>query len=223
MGPLLDPGLSDALLFANSREQPVTADDLAASRGIHRNVARGRLERLVGAGLLIPEFERRSGRSGPGAGRPAKAYRVAPDVPPLELPPRRYETLLGLLVDSLPARRLGQVGAEFGRSLARGFRKRSTLGGALANACAALRRAGFHAIVVEADEEEGLVATASCPLRPVVRANGRGRELDHGLWEGLVERLLGTEAAVVAETAGCHDDGKPCFVRIHTVNTDQRS
>ena len=61
-----------------AQARPVTADDVAASQATHRNVARSRLERLADAGLLIRGYERRSGRAGPGAGRPAKTYSVAP-------------------------------------------------------------------------------------------------------------------------------------------------
>src|ERR671931_1891436 len=94
LGAIGDRELRETLLFARAQALPVTADEVAAAQRIHRNVARGRLERLAEAGLLIPEFQRRSGRSGPGAGRPAKTYRVAPELTPLELPQRRYEELL---------------------------------------------------------------------------------------------------------------------------------
>src|ERR671933_1714637 len=98
-----DPDLRAALLFARSQVGPITADDLAVGLRLHRNVARARLDRLTAAGLLEVTHERRTGRSGPGAGRPAKVYRVAPELEPLEFPPRRYEKLVGALLDALPA------------------------------------------------------------------------------------------------------------------------
>src|SRR5436309_10445083 len=117
-----DPELRTTLLYARGEARPVTADDVAAAHDVHRNVARARLERLVEAGLLEPGFERRTGRSGPGAGRPAKTYAVPPALQSIEFPARRYETLLGLLVAAVPASergaRLHEVGAEFGRELA---------------------------------------------------------------------------------------------------------
>jgi predicted ArsR family transcriptional regulator len=220
---LLDPGLRDALLFVRAQPRPVTADELAAAEGIHRNVARGRLERLTDAGLLVTSFERRTGRSGPGAGRPAKTYAAAPELNALELPPRRYEELLSLLVDALPSsRRLREIGAAYGRIFARGSHRRTTFAGALAGASAALRRAGFQASVVQATEDEGVIATPTCPLRPVVRANVRAREVDRGLWEGLIACLLDARINVVCETAGCHNGGT-CFVRVRAVNTTGQS
>src|SRR5207244_2087624 len=99
-----DRELRETLLFARAQAAPVTADEVAAAHRIHRNVARSRLERLAEAGLLIPSFERRTGRTGPGAGRPAKTYRVAPELCAIEFPERRYEQLLGLIVDAPPQR-----------------------------------------------------------------------------------------------------------------------
>src|SRR2546421_4843305 len=114
--------LRDTLLHARAQEQPVSADEVADAFGIHRNVARSRLERLTAAGLLEPAFERRNGRQGPGAGRPAKVYAVAPDLSAVEFPTRHSEELVGLLVATLPdASREGtlqNVGARFGASLA---------------------------------------------------------------------------------------------------------
>ena len=69
-----DPDLA-ALLFARSQQHAVTADELAANAGIHRNVARARLERLVRAGLLEPGYERRSGRTGPAPDGPPRRTR----------------------------------------------------------------------------------------------------------------------------------------------------
>src|SRR6266487_5622766 len=117
-----DRELRETLLFARAQPQPVTADEVAAAQRVHRNVARGRLERLAEAGLLIASFERRTGRTGPGAGRPAKTYRVTPELSAIEFPKRRYEQLIGLVVDALPERarpdRLREIGGAFGQDFA---------------------------------------------------------------------------------------------------------
>src|SRR5947208_16745297 len=124
-----DRVLREPRLFARAQALPVTADEVAGAQRIHRNVARGRLERLAEAGLLIASFERRTGRAGPGAGRPAKTYRVAPELTAIEFPERRYEQLIGIVADALPdrARRdpLRQIGPAFARHLAREARLRS--------------------------------------------------------------------------------------------------
>ena len=55
-------------------DEPVGREQTAADTGIPLHTARFHLERLVDEGLLATEFRRLSGRSGPGAGRPAKLY-----------------------------------------------------------------------------------------------------------------------------------------------------
>src|SRR5512143_1010773 len=57
---------------------PVSRDEAAAGVGISRALAAFHLDRLVRGGLLSPEYRRLSGRTGPGAGRPAKLYRRGP-------------------------------------------------------------------------------------------------------------------------------------------------
>ena len=56
----------------------VTRDAAAAAVGVSRSLAAFHLDRLVREELLVPEYRRMSGRTGPGAGRPAKLYRRGP-------------------------------------------------------------------------------------------------------------------------------------------------
>jgi len=56
----------------------VGRDEAATAVGVTRALAAFHLDRLVRDGLLIPEYRRLTGRTGPGAGRPAKLYRRAP-------------------------------------------------------------------------------------------------------------------------------------------------
>jgi predicted transcriptional regulator len=81
---------------------PVSVDEAAETLGVHRNVARGRLERLAAAGLVQTRFQRRSGGSGPGAGRPAKLYSAAPQSEALEFPAHHLPELVAELLDELP-------------------------------------------------------------------------------------------------------------------------
>src|SRR5436189_3309212 len=191
-----DQELRETLLYARAQPLPVTADEVASAQRIHRNVARGRLERLADAGLLIASFERRTGRTGPGAGRPAKTYRVAPELSAIEFPERRYEQLIGLVVDALPERgrgaRLHGIGVDFGRALARAARLRpsDTFGGALRRVCRALGSLGYQAAVTEVTGRSGVISTATCPLRPLVRARGDLAQLDRGMWVGLVSQAF---------------------------------
>jgi predicted ArsR family transcriptional regulator len=225
-----DRELRETLLFARAQDFPVTADDVAAAKGIHRNVARGRLERLARAGLLLPTFERRSGRTGPGAGRPAKTYRVAPELSATEFPERRYERLIGLLVDALPARarreRLYHAGAAFGSELARegGLRPTKTFRTALRRVCDALGRLGYQASVADVTDERAMITTATCPLRPLIRARPKLAELDRGMWSAWLARALeGVGVGQIAcDTRGCQRDAD-CRVLLTVRARPQRS
>jgi predicted ArsR family transcriptional regulator len=82
----------------------VSRDEAAASAGVSRALAAFHLDRLVEGGLLTAEYRRLSGRTGPGAGRPAKLYRRAPRDVAVALPERRYQvpaTLLATAVEQL--------------------------------------------------------------------------------------------------------------------------
>ncbi len=217
-----DPQLREALLFARAQARPVTADELATAQGVHRNVARSRLERLVEAGLLAPGYERRTGRSGPGAGRPAKTYAVVPELESIEFPARRYETLLGLLVDAIPAdgraERLRSIGCAFGVELARTARLRpaKSLRVGFERMCRAVRSLGYQASVAELTDDGAVIATPTCPLRPLVRARPEAAEIDRGMWAGLAGQALAGVSVerVECETRDCLVDHASCRVLI---------
>lgn len=217
-----DPELRDALLYARGQVRAVTADDLAAAQGVHRNVARSRLERLVAARLLAPGYERRTGRSGPGAGRPAKTYAVVPEFESIEFPARRYEALLGLVIDALPVEgrgeRLREVGVAFGVELARTARLRraKSLRTGFERMCEAVRSLGYQASAVEVTGGGAVIATPTCPLRPLVRARPEAAHIDRGMWAGLAGcALVGVEVErVECETRECLVDDASCRVLI---------
>lgn len=214
--------LRNTLLHARGQEGPVSADDVACAFGVHRNVARGRLERLVAAGLLEASFERRSGRSGPGAGRPAKVYAVAPELDAVEFPARRLELVVGHLVDALPAERrdetLNEVGAEYGRELAgaAGLEQRDELADGVESLCCGLRRLGYQVSVAALSADEALLATPTCPLRPLVVREPATVELDRGMWRGLAAAALRdvTLADVQCDTRACGDEHASCQIRL---------
>lgn len=77
----------------------VGRDAAAEAAGISRSLAAFHLDKLVEAGLLEVSFRRLSGRSGPGAGRPAKLYRRAEGERTVSMPPRTYDTAGRLLAE----------------------------------------------------------------------------------------------------------------------------
>jgi predicted ArsR family transcriptional regulator len=199
----------------------VTADELAGAQRIHRNVARSRLERLAAAGLLAARYERRTGRTGPGAGRPAKTYAVRPQQRPIEFPERHYERLLGLVLDALPLRgrqqRLRAIGSEFADQLLQATRLRpaTTLAAAAEGVCEAVRTPGFHAAVSEVGDRTAVIETATCPLRPLVCERPAAAELDRAMWARLAARALKDvePGGIECDTCRCGGEGS-CLVTL---------
>lgn len=214
--------LREALLYVRGSAEPVTADDAAAVLGVHRSVARARLERLARAGVLVASFARRSGRTGPGAGRPAKLYSPAPEVQALEFPARRLPVLVARLLDKLPTdgreEALRQAGEDFGRDLARatGLRPSVRVTDGLERVCTAVRSLGFHATLERIDGDTAVISTPTCPLRPLVTERPEAALIDRGMWAGLVERGVRDVRAdsVECETHSCLDGGDSCAVLI---------
>lgn len=215
-----DPALRTTALLIRAARRPLTADDVAERLDISRSVARWRLERLVSAGLARVEFERRSGRTGPGAGRPAKTYAAAPETSAVEFPRRHYESLISRLADALPDRgrvkHLDHIGYSFGLELGKAARLRpaKSMRAALESLCRGLGRLGFQAALEFAGSGEAVIVSATCPLRPVVVSDNGARALDAGMWRGLLAAAAGPTAAARARcgTHDCLDAAAPCRI-----------
>jgi predicted ArsR family transcriptional regulator len=83
------------------QSEPVDRDEVAAAVDLPRTTAAFHLDRLAQCGLLDVHFERRSGRSGPGAGRPSKLYRRAAEAVEVSLPERHYDLAGELLAGAV--------------------------------------------------------------------------------------------------------------------------
>jgi predicted ArsR family transcriptional regulator len=215
-----DPQLRRVLLYARGRRDPFTADDAAVVLDVHPNVARSRLDRLVEAGFLAVTPERRGGRRGPGAGRPAKIYRVAPELEGVEFPDRRLAELITLLVKRIPARgrpkALREAGEQFGRTLAAaaGLQRSRSVSRGLEQVCDALGRLGFQASVASLDGDRAELASPTCLLRPLVVRCPDASAIDCGMWAGLIESgVRGVSAdRVHCETPRCRAEDAPCSI-----------
>jgi predicted ArsR family transcriptional regulator len=87
--------------LVTSRAEPMGRDEAARSLGIGRELAAFHLDRLAEAGLLDVEFKRLGGRSGPGAGRPAKLYRRSAREVSVSLPDRDYARAADVFAEAL--------------------------------------------------------------------------------------------------------------------------
>jgi predicted ArsR family transcriptional regulator len=153
---------------------PVDRDEAAAAVGIGRPLAAFHLDRLAAAGLLEVEFRRRSGRSGPGAGRPAKFYRRAGDALDISLPPRRYRLAARIFADALEripgaggVDAVTEAAAEEGTRLGRAARKAEESLGADVGAATVDRLLGDLGFEPET-APDGLRRLRNCPFRDLV-------------------------------------------------------
>lgn len=213
-------------LIANSHE-PVGRDAAAEALGISRELAAFHLDRLVDAGLLATEFRRRGGRTGPGAGRPAKLYRRAARDVVVSLPPRSYDVAAEVLATAFDrlagtsaaeavtgvARERGQAAGQEARRKAGRRPGRRRLRAELIDV---LRGEGYEP---ELQPEDGTVVLRNCPFDSLVANH---RELTCGMnlaWAQGVIGALGVEDATV-ELAP--EPGR-CCVLVHPTQTRNAS
>lgn len=170
--------------------------DAAAQRaGIGRPLAAFHLDRLVRAGLLEVEFRRRSGRSGPGAGRPAKFYRRPTDQQvSIDLPPRSYDIAAEILATGVE--RAGRarasvvaVARERGQAMATGASPSVGL-------LPMLESEGYEPFL----DDDGVVRLRNCPFHALVSEH---RELtcamNHALLEGAATAVASSGFRAVSD------------------------
>ncbi len=100
-GVLEEPLRRHLYAFVRRADHPVTRDEAAEEAGISRKLAAFHLDKLVDRGLLRASYARPPGRSGRGAGRPAKRYEPSDVSIEVSIPERRYELVGDLLVDAI--------------------------------------------------------------------------------------------------------------------------
>jgi predicted ArsR family transcriptional regulator len=143
---------------------PVGREEAARLASVPLHSARFHLDKLVDAGLLQVSYARLTGRSGPGAGRPAKLYRRSAAEVAVSLPPRRYDLVGDVLASALERTLDGGDVADALRHEAQA-RGRATgaayhrAGDDLDRAAEVLAGAGY-----EPRREEGEVCLSNCPF-----------------------------------------------------------
>ena len=153
--------------FVSGRTEPTGRDEAAAAVGIGRALAVYHLDKLVESGLLTASYRRPPGRSGPGAGRPAKVYSRSGGEFMVTVPPRKYELAAGLLVQAVAADPGGGTRAalhdaawQLGAALGQRYRTESGDG----------RRPALESTLCEhgfepQHDDAGTVRMRNCPFR----------------------------------------------------------
>jgi predicted ArsR family transcriptional regulator len=221
-----DPTRREIYLFVHERSEDdvagVTAAEVAERFALHPNVARHHLDKLAGGGYV----EVATGRTGSGAGRPSKRYRVTSPEMTLEVPVRHDDllvTLLGKALSLLPpadaSAMAEEVGVKYGEAMAAAMGPNAT---ALTDtpATGAVQRSfrtALHA-VADALTAHGFAAHAErhgdglrivsehCPFggaaieHPVICA------VDRGLVRGMLGALYGQADASTSKSLPMGDD-----------------
>jgi predicted ArsR family transcriptional regulator len=175
--------------------EPVTVAEVATLFGLHPNVARHHLDRLVADGWLEVAHRRGPERSGgPGAGRPAKHYEASAKEVSLEFPRRRYDLLAELLVrvvERLEPERAAEVAEEIGREYGRqiadevGLPEDAGFDVAVTAVAKAMMGVGFE---TEAQPEDRTLLTRFCPFGDTAANHPEiVCRIDQGIVKGLLE------------------------------------
>jgi predicted ArsR family transcriptional regulator len=126
LGVLAEPARRALYTHVLEAQGPVSREQAAEAVGMAVHSVKFHLDKLVAAGLLEVEYRRLTGRTGPGAGRPAKLYRRSEREVALSLPPRRYDLAGHVLAaaveravrdDASVADTLSEVAYQVGREL----------------------------------------------------------------------------------------------------------
>lgn len=181
------------------RRDWIGRDEAADALGMARSVAAFHLDKLADAGLVEVRYERPPGRTGPGAGRPAKQYRRSANEVSVSLPDRHYDLAGALLADAVAeAARTGRpvevalrdaahrAGLEIGEAERGELPKRR-------RSLPAVKRAALQALSVlgyEPVDEGRDIVLANCPFHALAERHRPlvcGMNLD--LLDGLAKAL----------------------------------
>ncbi len=191
LGQLDDPVRRRLYEVVSHRAEPVSRDEAAAVAGVGRALAAYHLDKLVESGLLTAFYQRPPGRSGPGAGRPAKRYARADREFVVSMPPRQYELAARLLlrvVDDDPSGRsstaLVQAARRLGAELSRESQP-SALGLGDGPASGLVGVLAGHGYEPEQDGE-GVIRLRNCPFHHLAE---RHREIVCAMNLGLIEGM----------------------------------
>jgi len=164
-GALADPVRRRLFRFVVDSTEPVSRDEAADAAGIGRSLAGYHLDQLVNDGLLAASFARRSGRAGPGAGRPAKLYARADVEVTVQLPPRDDTLVARLLATAVEADATGEARKALRRATRAAGRAlgHQLTGASIDGVVRALDERGYAPL-----ESEDCIRLRNCPFHHLV-------------------------------------------------------
>jgi predicted ArsR family transcriptional regulator len=183
----------------------VGRDEIAEALGLPRASAAFRLDRLVEVGLLDVEFRRRSGRTGPGAGRPAKLYRVVLQELGASVPERHYELAADILATVMD--RAGEMDPLRAELASAAFARGIEIGRTTQSLDDALERGGYEPI-----EDGPWQRLTNCPFHQLARSHTATIcAVNHALLQGVLQG-----AGADPQRAEFKPDATSCCVRVRS-------
>lgn len=201
---------------------PVTRDEVAAACGISRELAAFHLDKLHDVGLVSVDFARPEGRSGPGAGRPAKRYRRADVEVTVQVPPREYELAARILVAAAQATAgdkglpsaVATAARDEGERIGR-LRRSRRLGVA---ATLQTAREVLAALGYQPRDDEGTVRLSNCPFHALAQTD---RALVCGLNVAFIDGILAGLDGAPTVTADLDPGVEGCCVALRHVRPNR--
>jgi predicted ArsR family transcriptional regulator len=190
LSSLDDPVRRRLYEVVRERAEPVGRDEVAAAAEVGRALAVYHLDKLVEAGLLTASYQRPPGRSGPGAGRPAKLYMRSDREFAVTVPPRDYELAARLLAQAVEADPGGtsravllEAARRLGADLGGRFRPGVAELDEVAGPDGALAGHGYE----PRRGEDGVIRLRNCPFHQLAEHH---RDVVCGMNLGLIEGIL---------------------------------
>jgi predicted ArsR family transcriptional regulator len=184
LSSLDDPARRRLYEVVRERTEPVGRDEAAAAAGVGRALAVYHLDKLVEAGLLSASYQRPPGRSGPGAGRPAKLYTRSDREFAVSVPPREYELAARLLVQVVESDPSGSSRTAL-QDAAR--RLGAELGGQFPRGDAGLERALTGHGYEPRRGDDAVIRLRNCPFHQLAEHH---RDVTCGMNLGLIQGIL---------------------------------
>jgi predicted ArsR family transcriptional regulator len=174
---LLDEPVRYALYrYVSGKSEPVGRDEAARAVKTTRENAAFHLDKLVSEGLLTTSYKRLGGKSGPGAGRPAKLYERSGMELQVAVPARRYELAARLFAQALeappgkdPQASVERAARSLGLSIGKEARSRAGDGrrAQVPAATEVLREQGFEPV----EEPRGVIRLRNCPFDTLAKGH----------------------------------------------------
>ncbi len=218
-----DPTRRAVYIALREARTAMTSSDVAELFGIHANVARHHLDKLASDGYLDVTQRRPNGRSGPGAGRPAKYYSVSAKTIDVHFPAHRHDVLSDMLmriIERIAPHDITAIAEEVGREVGNeiaeeiGSPEDTGYDGAIRAVVRAMTGIGFG---VSSDVAGQRLLTSHCPFGETAANHP---EVVCSLDRGMVSGLMGSLDSLCQPVLHpAYDSSEDCITEVPVVIT----